>query len=112
MGSAIARVLKDFSKTAFAIVIEPAVLAEIVTNSDSSSCKQVARWFREHVSYALRALDLPNVVTYLDAAHGGWLGWNDNIVPGAEELTNVWRSAGKLGQFRGVSTNIGSYNAW
>jgi len=68
--------------------------------------------YRENVPYALRSLNLPNTVLYLDACHGGWFGWTDNQKPGAEELINVWKNAGEPLQFRGVAINVASYNSW
>jgi cellulose 1,4-beta-cellobiosidase len=49
---------------------------------------------------------------YLDAGHGGWLGWNDNLTPGAKELASVYKNAGKPSQLRGFATNIAGWNSW
>jgi len=51
----------------------------LVTNIDETACQQSAAGYREGVAYALKQLNLPNVVMYIDAGHGGWLGWNDNL---------------------------------
>jgi cellulase/cellobiase CelA1 len=46
----------------------------LVTNSNLTTCQQSADGYRQGVAYALQQLNLPNVVMYLDAGHGGWLG--------------------------------------
>ncbi|AEO59280.1 glycoside hydrolase family 6 protein [Thermothelomyces thermophilus ATCC 42464] len=108
----IAEILKAHSNTAFALVIEPDSLPNLVTNSDLQTCQQSASGYREGVAYALKQLNLPNVVMYIDAGHGGWLGWDANLKPGAQELASVYKSAGSPSQVRGISTNVAGWNAW
>ena len=83
----------------------------MVTNSDLTTCKNSASGYEEGVAYALKTLNLDNVVMYVDAGHGGWLGWNDNLKPGAEELAKVYKAAGSPSQVRGISTNIAGWNS-
>ena len=108
----IAALLKSKPNTAFALVIEPDSLPNLVTNSDLSTCQQSAAGYRDGVAYAIRQLNLPNVVMYLDAGHGGWLGWNDNLKPGAQELARAYKAGGSPSQFRGIATNVAGWNAW
>lgn len=62
-----------------AAVIEPDSLPNLVTNASEPACQKAAPYYKEGVAYALDALHaLPNVYTYLDAAHSGWLGWDNN----------------------------------
>jgi cellulose 1,4-beta-cellobiosidase len=77
-----------------------------------TACQQSAAGYREGVAYALRSLNLPNIAMYIDAGHGGWLGWNDNVKPGAQELAKAWKDAGSPKQVRGFSTNVAGYNSW
>jgi cellulose 1,4-beta-cellobiosidase len=77
--SAIVKIIKANPNIAFAAVIEPDSLPNLVTNANLTTCQQSAAGYREGVAYALKSLNLPNVVMYLDAGHGGWLGWNDNL---------------------------------
>jgi cellulose 1,4-beta-cellobiosidase len=64
----------------FVTVIEPDSLPNLVTNSSDSKCAAAAPYYREGVKYALDKLHaIPNVYTYVDAAHSGWLGWDDNF---------------------------------
>ena len=108
----IAKILKAHPNTAFALVIEPDSLPNLVTNSDLTTCKNSASGYREGVAYALKTLNLPNVIMYLDAGHGGWLGWDANLKPGAQELAKAYSSAGKPKQFRGIATNVAGWNSW
>ncbi|KAL8414631.1 hypothetical protein RB594_005733 [Gaeumannomyces avenae] len=108
----IAKLLKQHSNTAFALLIEPDSLPNLVTNSDLATCKSSAAGYRDGVAYALKTLNLPNVVQYIDAGHGGWLGWNDNLKPGAQELAKAYKAAGSPKQFRGWATNVAGWNAW
>ena len=76
---AIVAIFKKYPKTAIALVIEPDSLPNLVTNIDLQTCKDSASGYREGVAYALKQLNLPNIMMYIDAGHGGWLGWNDNL---------------------------------
>ncbi|KAI0972363.1 1, 4-beta cellobiohydrolase [Xylaria arbuscula] len=104
--------LKANPNSAFALIIEPDSLPNLVTNADLQTCKDSKSAYEEGVAYALKSLNLPNVVMYVDAGHGGWLGWDANLTPGAEELAKVYKNAGSPKQVRGISTNIAGWNAW
>jgi len=108
----ITNIIKQHPNTAIALVIEPDSLPNLVTNSDVQACKNSASGYRDGVAYALKQLNLPNVVQYMDAGHGGWLGWDANLKPGAEELAKVYKAAGSPKQFRGIATNVAGWNAW
>ncbi|KAK3395281.1 exoglucanase 3 precursor [Podospora didyma] len=108
----IVKILKAHPNTAFALVIEPDSLPNLVTNIDKTPCKNSASGYRDGVAYALKQLNLPNVVMYLDAGHGGWLGWDANLKPGAQELAKAYTAAGKPKQFRGIATNVAGWNQW
>ncbi|KAI1778174.1 glycoside hydrolase family 6 protein [Hypoxylon cercidicola] len=104
--------IKANPNTAFALLIEPDSLPNLVTNADLSTCQESESAYEEGVAYALKSLNLPNVVMYIDAGHGGWLGWDANLKPGAEELAKVYKAAGSPSQVRGYATNIAGWNAW
>jgi len=109
---ALAAIFKKNPNTAFALVIEPDSLPNLVTNADLATCKNSAAGYRDGVAYALKTLNLPNVIMYLDAGHGGWLGWDANLKPGAAELAKAYTAAGKPKQLRGIATNVAGWNAW
>jgi cellulose 1,4-beta-cellobiosidase len=108
----IVKLLKKHSNTAFALVIEPDSLPNLVTNADKTACKNSATGYRDGVAYAIKNLNLPNVVMYLDAGHGGWLGWDANLKPGAEELAKAYKAGGSPKQLRGFATNTAGWNSW
>ncbi|KAG9251716.1 exoglucanase 3 precursor [Emericellopsis atlantica] len=109
---ALATLLKKYPNQAFALVIEPDSLPNLVTNMDLQTCQDSAAGYREGVAYAFEKLNLPNVVMYVDAGHGGWLGWPDNLQPGAQELANVYKAAGSPSQVRGIAINVSGWNQW
>ncbi|CAN8098220.1 unnamed protein product [Discula destructiva] len=108
----IVALIKKHSNTAFALIIEPDSLPNLVTNANLATCQASAAGYRTGVAYALKNLNLPNVVMYMDAGHGGWLGWNANLQPGAQELAAAYKAAGSPAQFRGISTNVAGWNSW
>ncbi|KAH6652891.1 glycoside hydrolase family 6 protein [Truncatella angustata] len=108
----VVKILKAHPNTAFALLIEPDSLPNLVTNADLTTCQQSKSAYEEGVAYALKSLNLPNVVMYIDAGHGGWLGWDANLKPGAQELAKVYKNAGNPKQVRGFATNIAGWNAW
>lgn len=117
--SAIAGRVQQNPNTAFALILEPEILPFVVRNPYYKECATAQLAYRSNVPQALKALDLPNAITYLDAKHAGWFGWNPSRTPYdpkdiARELTAAWQSAGgaALKQFRGISVNVKSYNSW
>ncbi|EUC31993.1 glycoside hydrolase family 6 protein [Bipolaris victoriae FI3] len=107
----IVTIIKKYPNIAFALIIEPDSLPNLVTNSNLATCQASAAGYREGVAYALKQLNLPNVAMYIDAGHGGWLGWDANIKPGAKELATVYKNAGSPKAVRGIATNIAGWNS-
>jgi len=79
IGLAIVANIKANPNVAVALVIEPDSLPNLVTNSNLTTCQNSASGYKEGVAYALKSLNLPNVAMYIDAGHGGWLGWDANL---------------------------------
>lgn len=65
----------------FAIVVEPDSLGNLVTNLNVEKCANAAGAYKEGIAHAISSLQFDNVHLYIDAAHGGWLGWDDNLQP-------------------------------
>ena len=76
---AIAAAIKANPNVAVALLIEPDSLPNLVTNANLTTCQQSKSGYEEGVAYALKSLNLPNVAMYIDAGHGGWLGWDANL---------------------------------
>jgi cellulose 1,4-beta-cellobiosidase len=63
----------------FAVILEPDSLGNAITNQDIEFCATATPGYEEGIAYAIAKLQLPNVALYIDAAHGGWLGWDSNL---------------------------------
>jgi cellulose 1,4-beta-cellobiosidase len=94
----------------FAIVLEPDSLANLVTNMGVELCANAAPVYREGIAHAIAELQHPNVHLYIDAAHGGWLGWDDNLPLAAKVFSEVVALAGEGKKIRGFVTNVSNYN--
>ena len=71
------------------------------------ACTEVTcKAYKEGVQYALDAFDkLPNCTMYMDAGHGGWLGWENNGMQFAQYVKeNGWSK-----YLRGFATNTSNY---
>ncbi|KAF2127065.1 glycoside hydrolase family 6 protein [Dothidotthia symphoricarpi CBS 119687] len=97
----------------FAIVVEPDSLGNAVTNQAIPKCATATPIYEEGIAYAISKLQFPNVHLYIDAAHGGWLGWADNLPLTADVFARVVTAAKKLNKnskVRGWATNVSNYN--
>jgi cellulose 1,4-beta-cellobiosidase len=91
---------------------EPDSLANLVTNTNVQKCANAADAYKTLTTYAIKTLNMKNVVMYLDAGHAGWLGWTANIAPAAELFASIYKAAGSPAAVRGLMTNVANYNAW
>jgi cellulose 1,4-beta-cellobiosidase len=74
------------------LVVEPDSLPNLVTNLNLTACANANSTgiYIQATQYALNKLHaLPNVYTYLDIGHSGWLGWPSNAGPGVTLFTNM-----------------------
>lgn len=122
----------------FAIVLEPDSLGNVITNMNIEFCAKAAPVYEEGLAYAIASLQYPNVHLYIDAAHGGWLGWDDNLepsksfyihllfhkLPGGELTCKTFAAAKEFAKVvnmakaqssnstrvRGFATNVSNYN--
>ncbi|GAB1315297.1 1,4-beta-D-glucan cellobiohydrolase cel6b [Madurella fahalii] len=94
----------------FAIVLEPDSLANLVTNTGIELCAKAAPVYREGIAHAIANLQHDHVHLYIDAAHGGWLGWDQNLPLAAKEFAEVVKLAGEGKKIRGFVTNVSNYN--
>lgn len=104
-------------------VIEIDSLPNLVTNLNEPSCQDVSNsspyGYTEGVRYALTQLNtLANVHSYVDAAHSGWLGWDDNFRDGVNFLADAIAGQDHAGEtpapgweaVNGFITNTSNYN--
>lgn len=112
-----AKLVSEATDLDFAIVLEPDSLGNAITNQGVPFCKNATPVYEEGIAYAISKLQYPNVHLYIDAAHGGWLGWADNLKPTAKIFAKVVAMARKINpmaKIRGYSTNVSNYSkyAW
>jgi cellulose 1,4-beta-cellobiosidase len=111
----IAKILADkkYSKLRLVTVVEPDSLPNLVTNLSIPKCAeaQSSGAYAKGVQHALNKLHaISNVYTYLDVAHSGWLGWDNNFEPSVNLITEVIKgtSAG-VASVDGFITNTANY---
>mmetsp|Transcript_111963 Transcript_111963/g.361469 ORF Transcript_111963/g.361469 Transcript_111963/m.361469 type:complete len:806 (-) Transcript_111963:301-2718(-) len=104
-------VLKEYQdKLPIVVVVEPDSLPNLATNSGHPKCGSTATQaaYKAGVSYAVRQLTTltPRVSVYLDAAHGGWVGWENNL----EKFMDILQGMDMpLTKVRGFATNVANY---
>ena len=93
------------------VILEPDSLANLVTNTKNPSCGAATRQaYTTGITEAVRILaaTAPHATLYLDAAHGGWLGWDTNAKGFAKLVCGL---PGVTARLRGFSINVANYNA-
>jgi len=96
-------------------VIEIDSLPNLVTNLSLAKCQeaQSSGAYVQGIQYALNKLHaLPNVYTYIDAAHHGWIGWSSNFGPTADLLaTTAEGTTAHKASVDGFIVNTANYSA-
>jgi cellulose 1,4-beta-cellobiosidase len=92
-----------------AVILEPDSLANLATNLGIEGCAAAEGAYRRGIAYAISKLSLPNVSIYLDAAHGGWLGWKRNRTKIVTIFKGVLDAAGGADKIRGFAVNVSNY---
>ncbi|MGE5865883.1 MAG: glycoside hydrolase family 6 protein, partial [Rhizobacter sp.] len=100
-----------------AAVIEPDSYPNMLTNVGvgKAACDKVnaQQIYVQGIQYALAKLSVPkNVYLYLDIAHSGWLGWDNNrdkAVKGFKALVAGATPSGRLDIIRGFASNTANY---
>jgi len=107
---AITTVLKQFTDLRIAAIVEPDSLPNLVTNLGVPKCTLASAAYKTCVVYAIQQLSaFPNVALYIDAAHGGWIGWSSNLDSLAAIFKDILTQAGGIKKIRGFSTNVANY---
>ncbi|MFB7533933.1 glycoside hydrolase family 6 protein [Streptomyces sp. NPDC056178] len=118
----IAAILADpaYASLRIVTVIEPDSLPNLVTNAggtagstEACATMKANGNYEKGVGYALHTLGaIPNVYNYIDAAHHGWLGWDSNFVPAAQEFKKAATSEGAtVADVQGFIVNTANYSA-
>ena len=102
-----ANVLAEHPNVPVVLIIEPDSLGNVISNEGQNGCSAttVAN-YKEGVKYAVTTLvsKAPHAAIYVDAAHGGWMGFE----PNANAFVELMHSMGVLPLIRGFSTNVGA----
>ncbi|GAA5016748.1 hypothetical protein GCM10025734_66710 [Kitasatospora paranensis] len=118
----IAAILADpaYANLRIVNVIEPDSLPNLVTNAggtagstDACATMKANGNYEAGVGYALHTLGaLSNVYNYIDAAHHGWLGWDSNMTPAAQEFKKAATTGGAtVNDVTGFIVNTANYSA-
>jgi cellulose 1,4-beta-cellobiosidase len=108
---AIANIMRmpQYQSLRIVTVIEPDSLPNLVTNLSDPECSQASSTgiYAAGVQYALDKLHaIPNVYTYLDLGHSGWLGWPNNASGAVNLFTQIVNGTiAKLASADGFVTN-------
>ena len=103
-----------YNSLRIAIVLEPDSLPNLVTNHDLPACQEAVQGnlYVDGITYAIQKLHtVANASIYLDIAHSGWLGWDNNMASAVTLFTKVVHDAtgGDLSQIRGFATDTANY---
>ncbi|KAG8904229.1 hypothetical protein FRC01_008818 [Tulasnella sp. 417] len=105
----IAAAITAYPQVRVVAVVEPDSLANLVTNLSDQRCANAQSAYLECTKYAIEKLRQCNIWLYLDAGHGGWLGWAANQDPAAVMFANVYKGVPN-NRVRGLATNVSNYN--
>jgi cellulose 1,4-beta-cellobiosidase len=100
---------KAHSNQPIVVVLEPDSLGNLATNMDVPKCQEARPAYINSIAYAIKKFDLHNVSVYLDAAHSGWLGWDDNRTKIAKIFQEVLHKAGGPQKIKGFAINVTNY---
>jgi cellulose 1,4-beta-cellobiosidase len=101
-------------------IIEIDSLPNLVTNTGgrptaTAACDTMRanRGYVDGIGYALARLGaIPNVYNYIDAAHHGWIGWDDNFRATAQIMAEAARASGSTpANVHGFITNTANTSA-
>jgi cellulose 1,4-beta-cellobiosidase len=101
-------VFKEYPNVPIVAVIEPDSLPNLATNQADPHCGNSATEtaYKTGIPYAVNQIaTCSNVHMYLDAAHGGWLGWPNNL----NSFVSTVQGLGIVNKLRGFSTNVANY---
>jgi len=106
-----AEILREFNgKVPMVLVIEPDSLPNLSTNQADPRCgnEGTRNAYKRGVAYAVSTLAAaaPAAALYLDAGHGGWLGWENNM----NDFAELIGSLGVAQHLRGFASNVAGYN--
>ncbi|KAJ3125923.1 hypothetical protein HK098_008116 [Nowakowskiella sp. JEL0407] len=105
------------SNVRLVIVLEPDSLPNLATNVGQLACDSTTQSeYPAGVAYAIAKLSaIPDTTIYLDAGHGGWLGWPDNqqkIVPIFQNALKLAQQISSTAKIRGFASATANYSPY
>jgi cellulose 1,4-beta-cellobiosidase len=75
---------------------------------NNQHCVNSQSSYKDGIEYAINAFaeKAPSASLYLDAAHGGWLGWDNNML----EFVDIVKAL-PYQKLRGFATNVANYQS-
>jgi cellulose 1,4-beta-cellobiosidase len=108
----IVNIMKQYPNQPIVAIVEPDSLPNLATNIGMPNCAAAQTAYKQGIAYAVQQLStMSNVHIYIDAAHGGWLGWPANLQSIASIFNEVLVMAGGANKVRGFVTNVSGYQA-
>jgi len=111
----IAEILSDpaYNNIRIIAIIEVDSLPNLVTNLDEADCNEAngAGGYVDGIQHALNVLsEIPNVYSYVDIAHSGWLGWSDNFSEAITLIGNAVKGTNNgVNSISGFASNSANY---
>merc|ERR1719375_100439 len=102
------KALKDYPSVPVVVIVEPDSLPNLATNLDNPKCGNTATKtaYKTGIAYAIQQLQTTHATLYIDAAHGGWLGWDDNL----HDFLQLFKDMGvSMSGVRGFAQNVANY---
>jgi len=97
------------NKVPIVAIIEPDSLPNLATNQADPHCGNSATQtaYTVGIPYAINQIHslAPQVTMYVDGAHGGWLGWPNNM----QAFVQIIQKLGVTQMIRGFSNNVANY---
>jgi len=101
-------VFKNYPMVPIVAIIEPDSLPNLATNQADPHCGNSATStaYKIGIPYAIEQISsCSNVKIYLDAAHGGWLGWPNNL----QSFASTVKGMNIMDKIRGFLINVANY---
>jgi len=112
------KVVKSFDgRVPIVLVIEPDSLPNMITNMEDSredfrGCNPESQTsYMDGISYAVNKFADTEASMYLDAGHGGWLGWANPEDDKPKKFMSLISQMGIHTKMRGFATNVAGYQA-
>merc|ERR1711968_214405 len=106
------KAINDFPTVPVVVIVEPDSLPNLATNLAEPRCGNQATQiaYKTGIAYAINQLQTTHATLYIDGAHGGWLGWDDNLQAFIKILGPTGLNV-DLSKVRGFAQNVANYQA-